>query len=149
VSGQRLLEAERLLQASGYSHVVVRFAGIYGPGRERLLTSVRTGAPVPRALSNLTNRIHRDDCAGFLEHLLRLAAPEPLYVGVDDEPVELAVLLRWLAQATGQAAPAVDAAPVSQRGGNKRCSNRRLKETGYRLRYPTFREGYGALIGKP
>lgn len=31
-------------------------------------------------------------------------------------------------------------------GTNKRCSNARLRASGYRLRYPTYREGYGALI---
>ena len=32
--------------------------------------------------------------------------------------------------------------------GSKRCSSRRLRATGYRFRYPTFREGYGELIAR-
>jgi hypothetical protein len=34
-----------------------------------------------------------------------------------------------------------------ERGANKRCSNARLVAAGYAFRYPTFREGYGALLG--
>src|SRR5688572_2068224 len=60
-SGQRLLEAEAALRTSGVPSVVVRFAGIYGPGRHSLLTSVREGTASAPARPQITNRIHRDD----------------------------------------------------------------------------------------
>jgi hypothetical protein len=31
-------------------------------------------------------------------------------------------------------------------GANKRCSNRRLLDSGYRFIYPGFRQGYAALL---
>ena len=146
-SGQRLLEAEACVRASGVPSVVVRFAGIYGPGRQRLLTSVRDGSATVGPEPQITNRIHRDDCAGFLLHLLQLDNPEPLYIGVDDEPSELRVVLEWLAETLGAPPPRTsDAGSGRERGGNKRCSNRRLRASGYRLSYPSFRDGYGALI---
>jgi hypothetical protein len=37
-----------------------------------------------------------------------------------------------------------DEAPA--RGGDKRCSNARLRATGYTLQYPTYREGYAAML---
>lgn len=146
-SGRRLLEAEAALRASGVPSVIVRFAGIYGPGRQRLLTGVRerTARVGPRPY--FTNRIHRDDCAGFLLHLMQLENPDPLYVGVDDEPSEMGVVLDWLARALGAPPPPRSGSDgPRERGGNKRCSNRRLRASGYQLAYPTFREGYGALI---
>jgi nucleoside-diphosphate-sugar epimerase len=146
-SGRRLLEAEAIVRAARVPSVVVRFAGIYGPGRQRLLTSVRDGTATLGTRPHITNRIHRDDCAGFLLHLLQLELPEPLYIGVDDEPSDLSVVLEWLAATLGVPPPrASDTGSGRERGGNKRCSNARLRRSGYRLSYPTFRDGYAELI---
>ena len=146
-SGQRLLEAERLLAGAGLPSTSLRFAGIYGPGRQRLLNSVLGGEARLSPKSSFTNRIHRDDCAGVIEHLLELENAEPLYLGVDSEPAELNDILSWLANASGAEAPAFDPHHEPKtRGGNKRCSNRRLLRTGYQLLYPSFREGYRALL---
>lgn len=149
-SGVRMLEAERLLAASG--GVALRLGGIYGPGRTRLVDAVRSGRAALRpGPPRWTNRIHRDDAAGSLRHLVGRALTggtvDPLYVGVDDEPADEAEVLRWLAQRLGVPPPPVAAeGEAGGRGGNKRCRNARLRATGYRFRYPTFREGYGALI---
>lgn len=146
-SGRRLLEAERLLADSGLPHTIVRFAGIYGPGRERLIESVLAGRARASPAPNITNRIHRDDCAGFLCHLMTLTKPEPLYLGVDDAPTELQVVLEWIADRAGLPPPRVTDTPaIERRAGNKRCSNQRLHASGYELSYPTFKEGYGALL---
>lgn len=151
-SGIRMLEAERLLAPAGGT--ALRFGGIYGPGRTRLIDGVRAGrATIRPGPPRWTNRIHRDDAAGALRHLigraLAGAALDPVYVGVDDEPADDAEVLRWLAQRLGLPPPAAaaggEAAPPG-RGGNKRCRNARLRATGYAFSYPSFREGYGALI---
>ncbi|HEY8493163.1 MAG TPA: NAD-dependent epimerase/dehydratase family protein [Myxococcota bacterium] len=151
-AGRRMLEAERLL--APVSGVAVRLGGLYGPGRTRLVEAVRSGqARIRPGPPRWTNRIHRDDAAGALHHLIeRALRGEPLeacYVGVDDEPADEAEVLRWLAERLGVPPPAPapgDAAPPA-RGGNKRCRNARLRASGYRFTYPSFREGYGALIG--
>lgn len=145
-SGRRLLEAEELVRSAGVPSVSVRFAGIYGPGRQRLLSSVQDGTAVVGTAPHITNRIHRDDCAGFLLHLMSLASPASLYIGVDDEPSDLATVLTWLAQTLGAPPPRTTLGTSAGRGGYKRCSNQRLKGSGYQLLYPSFREGYGALI---
>jgi len=151
-SGRRLLEAEALLLGSGFPASVLRLAGIYGPGRRRLIDEVRSGtATVPDGLSIYTNRIHVADCAGAIRHLLRLpgSRADGLWLGVDDEPCERAVVLDWLADRMDVARPrrvAATGAGARQRGGNKRCSNARLVSSGYAFRYPTFREGYAEVI---
>ena len=149
-SGETLLASERLLAASGFSTVVARLGGIYGPGRESLIDRAQGGKLQLRPVEHFTNRIHRDDAAGLLRYLLFHPSPEPLYLGVDDESVEEAELYTWLARELGVAVPEKeeDGTTTDRRRqvGSKRCSNRRLRESGYSFRYPTYRDGYAELI---
>ena len=156
-SGSLMLEAESLLAGSAGGGTVLRLGGIYGPGRTRLIDNVRSGrASIRAGAPRWTNRIHREDAAGALHHLLaRLLANapvDPVYIGVDDEPADEADVLRWLATRLGAPAPPVaadaetDVPPTGRAATNKRCRNRRLRESGYDCRFPTYREGYGALI---
>ena len=151
-AGRRLLEAEALLHAGPFPATVVRFGGIYGPRRTGLVERVRTGRfAYPSGAPRYTNRIHRDDCAGVLRHLMQLPAPEGLYLGVDCEPASEATLYRWLAGVLGAPPPrpgTPDATSDPERAGSKRCSNRRLLASGYEFRYPTFREGYSAIFAE-
>jgi nucleoside-diphosphate-sugar epimerase len=148
--GETLLTSERLLASSGLSSVVVRLGGIYGPERTGLLERAKSGVLGLRGTAHFTNRIHRDDAAGLLRHLLFHESPAPLYLGVDDEPVEESTLYRWLARELGVDPPAEleesDAPPPRAATGSKRCVNRLARESGYRFRFPTFREGYAELI---
>jgi nucleoside-diphosphate-sugar epimerase len=145
-SGVRLLEAEALLRSSRLPSTVLRCSGIYGPGRTRLIDSVRQGTAV--ASDRFTNRIHRDDIAGAIVHLMRSeSAPELLLLN-DDEPAPERDVLRYLAGRLGVAEPVPAPAPSATpaRSGVKRCSNARLRATGYQLRYPSYREGYAAML---
>jgi nucleoside-diphosphate-sugar epimerase len=147
-TGRIVLEGEACVLAGAALPLVLRCGGIYGPGRTRLLDAARAGSlTVSPAATRYTNRIHRDDVAGALAHLLRLAAPERLYLGVDAEPASEETVYRWLAARVGRPLPEPgprDAGAVRSPSG-KRCSSRRLLASGYRLLFPTFREGYGAL----
>lgn len=149
-SGRVLLEAEDLLlsrlRGTGSVPVVLRLGGIYGPGRTRLIDQVRSGAAVIPDEPRYTNRIHRDDAAAAMVHLaLSLADPSPVYIGVDDDPADLGDVLRFLAVEMGFPEPPVGPAGEA-RGGNKRCSNSLLRGSGLDLMYPSFREGYRAVL---
>ena len=101
-AGEILLLAEGLLRAARFPSVAVRFGGIYGPGRTRLIDHVRSGeALLPGGPAHYTNRIHRDDAAGVLQHLLMLDTTEDCYLGVDCESVSDRDLLTWLAEQLG------------------------------------------------
>ncbi|MBM4256089.1 MAG: SDR family oxidoreductase [Deltaproteobacteria bacterium] len=149
-SGRELLSAEQIVLRSGFPAIVVRLGGIYGPGRTRLIDSVRHGtAECTAGPPVYTNRIHRDDCAGVLQHVMQLTQPNSVYVAVDNEPAEQSTVLRWLALQLGLPPPrTVPAGNADARGhrSNKRCRNTKLVEAGYVFRYPTFREGYHALL---
>ncbi len=83
---------------------------------------------------------------------MTLPQPEPLYIGVDHEPAGESEVLHWLAAQLGLPPPRVVKSPDSgprRHRGNKRCRNIRLVRSGYVFRYPTFREGYGAMLAGP
>jgi len=148
-AGQRLLEAERLLRESSFPFCIVRFTGIYGPGRQGLLNRIKEGAGCPPVPPFYTNRIHADDCAGVLAHLLkRDAAGEPLadcYLATDSEPAPLYEVMSWLATHMGRDLQE-KAPPTGRRRTSKRCCNRRLLESGYGFLYPSYRQGYAELL---
>jgi nucleoside-diphosphate-sugar epimerase len=149
-SGATLLTGERILRESPFPSTVVRLGGIYGPGRNRTIEDVRSGrATMPRdpVFSNL---IHRDDCAGILAHVVDMAHPADLYIGVDHEPVDRRELLLWLADRLGVDPPPEAEPPSSGRlqRSNKRCSSARIRSAKYRFLFPTFREGMAQLIDK-
>jgi len=149
-SGRIIREAEELLrsrlQGSPTASVALRLGGIYGPGRTRLIDQVTSGAAVIPDEPRYTNRIHRDDAAAAIVHLATMEPmPAPVYIGVDDDPADLGDVLRFLAAEMGQPEPPVGAAGAA-RGGNKRCSNALLRQTGFAFGYPSFREGYRAIL---
>ena len=149
-SGKVMIEAEDLLHGrlagTSTTTTALRLGGIYGPGRTRLIDQVLTGSAVIPEDVRYTNRIHRDDAAAAIVHLVTMAdSPAPAYVGVDDEPADLGAVLRFLASELGRPEPRVgDAGPA--RGGNKRCRNDLLRSTGFNFTFPTFREGYRDVI---
>jgi nucleoside-diphosphate-sugar epimerase len=150
--GATLLEAEAVAHSAPCPTTVLRLGGIYGPGRARLLQSVaQRTATFPQTLA-YTNRIHRDDAAGALVHLLGQPQPDSLYLGVDCEPAAQHTVLTYLHTllqqplAPEQKQALMHLSPNAPNSG-KRCCNARLCSSGYRFIYPTFREGFAALHG--
>lgn len=149
-TAEALIAAENVALRSGIPASVVRLAGIYGPGRNRLIEAVRQGVQVAAEPPQYSNRIHRDDAASLLEHLLLAAQDDellaPCYLGVDDEPAPLHEVCSWLAEQLGtELDPA--GKPLG-RAGSKRCSNELARESGWAPQYPSYREGYAALLGR-
>ena len=146
-NGERLLEAEAVLAAADVEGIAVRLGGIYGPGRTRLIESVLNGeSDLPGGPRRYTNRIHRDDAALALAHLLELEQPDPVYNGVDRDPASQEEVLTWLADRLDAPRPRTGGADAGSPRGNKRVSSERLVASGFEFRYPSFREGYEALI---
>lgn len=144
-NGKVLLEMEQLAASCTENLVVVRISGIYGPGRERLIRlAVSKGFEVQRSPAFYTNRIHRDDAAAALKHLLLLDKPETLYIASDDQPAPRYDVVKWLAEAQRATAPK----GLTDEGAKcgKRVSNQRLRDSGFKLSYPDYRVGYGAVL---
>jgi len=154
--GQILVAAERLLQdaigAKKFPAVILRAAGIYGPGRGHLfLQYLKDEARIPGRGERLLNMIHRDDLATSVSVALKSGRPGEVYNACDDEPVPMIHFFRWLSETLGKNMPPFvredEAAPRKRALTQKKVSNRKLRmELGCSLRYPTFRQGYTAEI---
>jgi nucleoside-diphosphate-sugar epimerase len=143
-NGRVLLEAERYA-AEHAPAVALRLAGLYGPGRMQLIERLRNGVVrVPRATPHWANRIHVDDAASAIVHLLFMRDPLPLYLGVDNTPLPLGALYDALARRVQAPLPAEGEAPAGV--GSKRLSNARLRASGFVPQWPDAREGYAALL---
>jgi len=149
-SGQRMRAAEALYETSPLPCSAVRFSGIYGPGRYRLIQQVAQYQGCAAEPAMFSNRIHRDDCVGVLVHLLNRAADgeglERCYLASDSSPVTLHEVKRWIAGQLDIPVADLDESQASTRAGSKRCSNKRLLASGYRFQYPSFSDGYAAIV---
>lgn len=148
-NGKVMLEAEQQLLQHTIPGTVVRFSGIYGPGRSHLLGQVFQGKGYAAEPVQFSNRIHRDDCSGVLAHLLNLQAQgeilDDIYLASDDYPSSLHEVSHWLAE---QMDVVITEEAQPRSGGSKQCSNRRLYASGYQFKYPSFREGYKSLVAE-
>ncbi|GAB3620884.1 SDR family oxidoreductase [Glutamicibacter endophyticus] len=146
-TSQVLADTEELLRTSGLPISILRASGIYGPGRTRLLDLMQGGTAVLPTGSHWTNRIHRDDLASALTHVAALDAAQDLYMVNDDEPAQLAQVYTFLAAKLGVPLPPEQhAEPTDRRGGDRRISNARLRASGWQPEFPSYREGYDAML---
>lgn len=144
-NGEVLLEMEQLASRCTDDLVVVRISGIYGPGRERLIRlAASDGLEVQQFPPTFTNRIHRDDAAAALKHLLEIDKPHALYAVTDDCPAPRYEVVDWLARVQGCASPRGLRDKTAVRG--KRVSNQRLRDSGFKLSYPDYKAGYAAVL---
>lgn len=152
-SGHCLREAEEQVLANRFPATCVRFSGIYGPGRERLLRMVREGRVDVAEAAQWTNRIHADDCARVLEFLILRwqcgAHVSPVYIASDAYPVQAGEVWQWLAHETGVQDTLPDDNWRSDKASGKRCSSALLQSEGFCFFYPDFKQGYRALLSVP
>ncbi len=164
-SGQIMRDAELALQKfassnTGYEICTIRFSGIYGPGRTRMIQEVAAQKPVSaKRWNQWTNRIHRDDCARALVHLVMRDQIKTCYVGSDTHPASFGEIATWLATRLGVPPPTIQDPPIEatergakssgglERGGHKQCWSTGLLAEGFRFRFPSYRDGYESLIG--
>lgn len=154
-----LREAENLLlDAAAQKHfpaVILRVAGIYGPGRRYLLKQFLRGeARVEGDGSRFLNMIHRDDLMGVILAALERGTSGEIYNAADNAPVTQLNFFEWLAARLKQPLPpvvAADATAMRKRGlTNKRVSNAKLRaELKYEFKFSDFRAGYAAEIACP
>lgn len=140
-----LLEAEEVCLAAGGA--VARIAGIYGPGRSGPLRLLRSGeARIGPDGGRWMNQIHRDDVASALRFLGERRA-RGIFNVCDDRPVRQREFYLWLAHRLGLAPPPEGPGRASRRGlTNKRVSNQKVRSLGWKAKFPSFEEGYAAVL---
>jgi nucleoside-diphosphate-sugar epimerase len=159
-SGRVCLEAEEVLRdwagpRAGRA-VVLRFAGLYGPGRIVRRAVLERGEPIPGDPDKFLNMVHVVDAARAAAAALDFDAPEPIYAIADDRPVTRREYYAVAAKALGapgpRFAPPQPGSPESVRDAtNKRIANHRMKRgLGLEPRYPDIATGLvAALAGAP
>jgi nucleoside-diphosphate-sugar epimerase len=147
-----LIAAEEALlgaEDAAARRVVLRLAGIYGPGRHHLLEQVRAGEVAGRGDFHL-NLIYRDDLCQALWAVLGSAAREEIFNVADDGAATKGEIVAWLAARLGLASPRFTGEPAGGRRPvtpDRIIGNAQLKTAlGWRPLYPTFREGYEKIL---
>lgn len=151
-SGRVVLAAETVLRARLPGAAVLRFAGIYGPGRLLRRAAIERGTPIVGDADKWLNLIHVEDGVRAV-----LAAEERAAAGAvvnvsDGQPVRRRDFYAELARQLGAPAPTFTAAPLDRpppphEKGHRRIRNRRLvEELGVALQYPDYRAGLSASV---
>jgi nucleoside-diphosphate-sugar epimerase len=151
--GRRRLKAENDWFAWGLANAVpvqvFRLAGIYGPGRNQLVSVLEGTARRIEKPGQVFSRIHVEDVATVLQASMRQPNPGRLYNVCDDEPAPPQEVVAFAANLLGREPPAkatLSPMAASFYQESKRVDNSRMKaELGVHLAYPTFREGLSAL----
>ncbi|MFT7372486.1 MAG: nucleoside-diphosphate-sugar epimerase [Oleiphilaceae bacterium] len=150
-SGRVILEAEAYCKHLPTPSTIIRFSGIYGASRSRLIEQVKKHDAKLSSSCRLTNRIHEDDCVSFIHHLIQQnmqgKVNEPIYLASDSDPVDLNEVIKFLASTLGlelTEEPSNDA--EKRRAGNKKCNNQKMLDSGYQFHFPSYREGYLEMI---
>lgn len=148
-SGKMQREAEQLL-AHDPKACVIRFSGIYRQEQHRMINSLKEGALSAHCEEDyFTNRIHVVDAARSILHLMNLdaggVALASLYLASDSTPVKYLTLIQWLSETFEL--PLNDTIPAAKKRINsKRCSNARLKNTGFRFQFDTYKDGFSSYL---
>ena len=133
---------------------IFRLAGIYGPGRGPF-AKVREGK-ARRIVKEgqVFSRIHVEDIAGVL--MASIARPDPgaVYNVCDDDPAPPQDVIAYAAALLDLPVPPAvpfdeaDLSPMARSfySESKRVRNDRMKALGYKLRYPSYRDGLPALL---
>lgn len=154
-TGRWLVKTEQQLLAAaheGFPAILLRVAGIYGPGRGHLYQQYRRGeARLIDGGCRWINMVHRDDVAAAVEAALMRGIPGSIYNVSDNETVTQREFFGWLSAQMGRPMPpeadGSEAGPRKRAQTQKRVDNRRLREElGWTPRYPTFREGYREIL---
>ncbi len=142
--GRACLAGERLLftHLRGRDAVVLRLAGLYGPGRAPLAADIAAGRPIGGSADRYLNLIHVEDAALAV---VAAAAARPLprrtYVVSDGHPTTRREYARLVASQLGSATPRF-------KGGRELGKRTRnilaLRELGLQLKYQSCREGLAA-----
>jgi nucleoside-diphosphate-sugar epimerase len=160
--GRACLAAEQLLHAPDWVErsVILRLAGIYGPGRIPRSADLLAGRPIDAPREGWLNLIHVDDAARIVLQaanydLSRSTGARPvLYVVSDGQPVPRGEYYEELARLLGApppkfAKPMADSPAAARAASDKRVVPRKLlRELAPTLQCPSYRAGLAAIVGQ-
>jgi nucleoside-diphosphate-sugar epimerase len=125
-AGSIVCAAEQLLRRLRPDAMVLRFAGIYGPGRLlRRVESLQNGEPIAADPDKWLNLIHVEDGASAVLAAEQHGRPGEVY-NVADRPVRRRDFFARLAEILGARPPVFRPEEASRDRGNRRISNKKM-----------------------
>jgi nucleoside-diphosphate-sugar epimerase len=150
--GKACLAAEQTLfnHPLGTRGIVLRLAGIYGPGRVPRRDEVLAGTPIVGRGDGYLNLIHVRDVVRAVLAAEECTGHSRVFNVSDGHPVRRADYYAELARLYRAPTPqfaGVAAAERARGGADKRVGNARmLHELAVKLQFPTFRDGLAAVV---
>jgi nucleoside-diphosphate-sugar epimerase len=153
-----IIGGEQAVLTSGFAKArVLRFGGLYGPGRHHLVDQLRRGdSVIGGRVDHFINYLHRDDAASsILAAIVGGPIGARIYNVGDGNPVTKEALAKWIAKRLGVAEPVFDpsapAGPRVAKGG--RTQPNRIVATGlirgelaWNARFPDVFAGLSELF---
>ncbi|HVX15179.1 MAG TPA: SDR family oxidoreductase [Pirellulales bacterium] len=155
-SGRACLTAEQMLVEHAYSArtVILRLAGIYGPGRIPRKDVLLAGEPIDAPQHGYLNLIHVDDAVRAVLAADRVSAELPRrYLISDGSPVVRGEYYAELARLLGAPPPRfrppdIETPAHARAAADKRvCNARMAAELKVALRFIDYRAGLRAIVG--
>jgi nucleoside-diphosphate-sugar epimerase len=155
--GKASLAAEQSLAAHplGARSIILRLAGIYGPGRVPFLDDLLAGRPIAAPREGFLNLIHVDDATAAVLAAARLPTFNDgprVYCVSDGQPVKRGEFYQEVARKIGAPAPKFTAPDPRSPRAARASANRRVRNDHMRtelrveLAYPDYRAGLAALL---
>jgi nucleoside-diphosphate-sugar epimerase len=137
-----LLNMEDIVESLPTSTCIARLSGIYSRDRDWLIRMARRADQELPKTNHWTNRIHVEDAASALIHLLNLETTPKQVIVTDTRSMPLFDVLNYLR--SQESLPVIEHVPPV--AGGKRLDPQFLKDSGFRWQFPTaFSGGYQAL----
>lgn len=147
-NGRIVLDAEQAVRRRLPEAVILRFAGIYGPGRCIGMQTVQKGLPVEGDPERWLNLIHVEDGAAAILLAEKRAAVGATYNVSDGRPLRRREYFECAARALGLPPPVFGAAAAtSQSSPDRRICSNKIWALGGRPRYPSAEDGMRAIAG--
>jgi nucleoside-diphosphate-sugar epimerase len=141
-SGRIVLEAEQTLRAMIPGAVILRFAGIYGPGRLlRRMDQMQAREPIIGDADAWLNLIHVEDGAAVIRTACQKARSGTVFNVSDGNPIRRRDYFTRLAELTGMPPPIFNGAPGPRPANRRIVSNRVWSELGLQPRYSEVSAG--------
>ena len=141
--GRLLLKMEQLWQqAYPSANIIIRPTGIYGTSVARMLKLAEKTKTYPNR--HWSNRIHIDDLASFLAHLLHVEHAEKSYIVSNNQPSLLHETIQWFQRQLNLPELVLQSDECS----GKRIYATRMAEMGFQLQHKDCFEDYLEMFGK-
>lgn len=150
-SGEACMNAEKMLHMiadfQGLDYCILRFAGIYGPGRLLNAEPLKKGEPIPADGAAWLNLVHQEDAATALWKAVLDGESGEVYNIADGHPVRRQEFYLKLAELLNAPPPTFAPELARRQRGNRRINADKARwKLGWAPKYQSYVEGLKAII---